>query len=224
MMTDEMLRQAAGESVECFMKSITSDYDPSRTFIPSPRFQRKISKLTRRANHPYAYRTWYRVATILLTALLAGAVWLAADPEARAAFVSWVRVMYEGSVAYEFFGQRNREPLSEFEFASLPEGFVETDFIDDKYMHTRIYENNGEGLLLSYMIMSDQSAKGLFSEGFRYESVQIGSCQGDFYEMEKSDDTNELIWFDEEKRIIFQISAFMAKDEMVKLAESVIKK
>lgn len=224
MKIDEMIREAAAESVECYMKSIMSSYDPANTFTPSPQFERKISKLTRCANHPYVYRVRHWAASMLLAVLLTGVVWLAADSEARAVFVAWVREMYENSVIYDFFGQRGSDPLPEYAFASPPKGFVETDFIDGGHMCVRIYENNGEGLLLSYMTMSDQTTKGLFSEGYRYEAVQVGTCKGDFYEMEVSDDTNELIWFDEENGIVFQISAFMGKDEMVELASSVVKK
>ncbi len=59
MIIDEMISKAAEESLECYMKSITSDYDPANTFTPSLQFERKISKLTRRANYPYIYGVFH---------------------------------------------------------------------------------------------------------------------------------------------------------------------
>ena len=91
-------------------------------------------------------------------------------------------------------------------------------------MYIRVYENDKDIVIFSYMIMSEDSTMSLFSDGHNYESVQVGPYSGDFYEMTNSEETNELIWFDTENNIVFQISAFMNKDAMLALAECVEKK
>lgn len=221
---DEMLRKAAAGSMECFMNTVTRDYDPDRTFTPSPRFERKIQRLTRRARHPYAYRTMRRVASVLLTVVLAGAAWLAVDSEARAAFTAWIREVYENSIIYEFFGSREPAALPEYAFASPPEGFVETEFFNLETICVRIYAKGEETIQLSYMIMSDEGTAGISSGSYRHEAVQVGKLSGDFYEMEDPSELNELIWFDEENQIVFRISAFLDQDEMLMLAEKIVKK
>lgn len=222
MITDEMLRRAAAESLDGFMKNVESGYDPERAFTPSPQFERKIARLARRAKRPFAYRTLHRAASLLLAAVLGGVVWLSVDSPARAAFAAWAREAYEGSVVYAFFGRRDSRAMPEFAFASPPEGFTESDFIAQKNMCLRIYENNDQVILLSYMIMSEESAKSVLSSGYYCESVRIGKLFGEFYKAENSDESNELIWFDEKKQIVFQISAFLEKDEMLALAEKII--
>lgn len=39
---DEMIGKAAAESVECYMETITSDYDPADTFTPSAGFEKRF--------------------------------------------------------------------------------------------------------------------------------------------------------------------------------------
>lgn len=224
MITDEMLRRAAAESLDGFMKSVESGYDPERAFTPSPQFERKIARLARRAKRPFAYRTLHRAASLLLAAVLGGVVWLSVDSPARAAFAAWAREAYEGSVVYEFFGRRDSRAMPEFAFASPPEGFVETEFFDLETMCVRHYMRDNEVIQLSYMIMSDEGTTGISSNGYRREDVRVGKFSGDFYAMEDSSEFNELIWFDEENQIVFQISAFLEKDEMIALAEGIVKK
>ena len=57
----------------------------------SPQFEKKMRKLVRRGNHPIRYRVAQIAACLLLAALLSGCTVLAISPEAREAFLGWVR-------------------------------------------------------------------------------------------------------------------------------------
>ena len=71
----------------------------------SPAFEKKMQKLIRRANHPIRYRVAQAVACLLLAALLSGCTALAISPEVRAAFVGWVREVYETWFVYRYTGE-----------------------------------------------------------------------------------------------------------------------
>ena len=223
-MTDEMLRQAAKESFTFYMETVTRNGNPAHTFHPSPAFEQKIGRLAHRASRPTHYKLLQRVASVAVAAVLAGGAWLAVSKDARAEFVAWARQMFENSVVYDFYGTYHEESLPEYVIAPLPDGFVESDVIGGDTMYIRVYENDKDIVIFSYMIMSEDSTMSLFSDGHNYESVQVGPYSGDFYEMTNSEETNELIWFDTENNIVFQISAFMNKDAMLALAECVEKK
>lgn len=223
-MTDEMLRQAAEESFTFYMETVTRNGNPAHTFHPSPAFEQKIGRLAHRASHPTHYKLLQRVASIALAAVLAGGAWLAVSKDARAEFVAWARQMFDDRVVYDFYGTYQEESLPEYVIDPLPDGFVETEFSDLKTICVRTYTREDDIILFTWAIMSNESTTALFSKGYRYEAVQVGTCAGDYYEAECADETNELIWFDEKNMIVFGISAFLEKDTMLALAERVEKK
>jgi len=109
---EEMLREAAARSFENYVFALLSDYDPEYRWAFSPAFEKRIRRLRRRADHPVIYRTLKRVAVFLLALLAAGAVWIAADKEARAAFFDWFDDAF-------LFGQMIRRTLSDPENSAV---------------------------------------------------------------------------------------------------------
>ena len=106
MITDEMLRAAAARSCEIYVAHLEKGFDPEKKHEFSPEFLRKIERLKRRAKHPVFYKTTRRVASIALAILITGGAWITVDAEARAAFVGWVKEVYE-----EFFVYRMMRPI-----------------------------------------------------------------------------------------------------------------
>ena len=99
--------------------------DEALTF--SSAFERKMKRLIRRADHPIRYRIAQIAACLLLAALLSGCTVLAISPEARAAFVGWVRETYEDYFVYYFTGDmRNNSDNCVFEPSWLPDGYTES--------------------------------------------------------------------------------------------------
>lgn len=92
-------------------------------------FEKKMKKLVRRANHPIRYRVVQTAACILLASLLSGCTVLAVSPEAREAFLGWVREVYENAFIYHFYGEKqgDQELLQETETfyrpTWVPEGY-----------------------------------------------------------------------------------------------------
>lgn len=82
--------------------------DEALTF--SAPFERKMKKLIRRADHPIRYRIVQAAACLLLAALLSGCTVLAVSSEARAAFVGWVREVYEEWFVYRYTGKDQTAP------------------------------------------------------------------------------------------------------------------
>ena len=224
MISDEMLRTAAANSRARFVAALEQDcaHDAPHEF--SPGFERKIKKLSRRADHPNLYRGLQRVASILLAALMGTGVWLSVDTEARAAVIQWVREVYEEHILYRYFNEPENDALPTYEITALPEGYTLTDTIVDETTAIQIFVNGDLGIIFTYYFISPDTQTVFFPEEYQYDSVKIGPYRADYYAPADKIYTNELIWFDEEQGIAFQLSAFVEKEEMIKIANSIVLK
>lgn len=83
MITDKMLAQAAAELATAINESLPDPKDCTHEF--SAEFERKMKRITRRANHPILYRTLRSVASIILVITIGFGSVLAVSAEARAA-------------------------------------------------------------------------------------------------------------------------------------------
>ena len=127
MITDEMLREAARESLEDYVNSLERDYDPAHPHQFSKEFEKKIERLKRRANHPVFYKTMQRVASVVLAILIGGGAWLTVDVEARAAFFGWVKEVYETFFVYRFSGDADMSTkTSNYEPNWIPDGYTKS--------------------------------------------------------------------------------------------------
>lgn len=222
MISEEMLRSAAAESRTIFVEHLERDFDPAHAHTFSPAFMRKIKKLTRRADHPAFYHGLQRVASVFLAMLIGASVWLTVDIDARAAFVQWVREVYEESILYRYFSPPQNDTLPTYEITALPDGYTLTDSIVDETSCIQIFENGKTGMIFVYhFISSDTQTELIFFDGHTYEPVTVKNISADYYTAANPDETNELLWFDEETGIAFQLSAFLDKTEMVEIAASV---
>lgn len=125
MITEEMLCAAADRSCEIYVSYLERGYTPENQHEFSLQFEKKIKKLKRKADHPVFYHATKRIASIVLAILITGGVWITVDAEARAAFVGWVKEVYEEFFVYRFNDETDiqNEPY-EYEFTWLPNGYV----------------------------------------------------------------------------------------------------
>lgn len=103
MINDEMLKQAAAELATAMNESLPDPEECVHQF--SPEFEKKIKKLTRRANHPIIYRSFRSVASVLLVIIIGFCFVSAASAEARATVFGWVKEQYQSLYEYFFEGE-----------------------------------------------------------------------------------------------------------------------
>lgn len=221
MISEEMLRSAAAESRTIFVAHLEQDFDPACAHTFSPSFMRKIKKLTRQTNHPVFYRGLQRVASVFLAMLIGASVWLSVDTQARAAFVQWVREVYEEYILYRYFNAPQYATLPAYEITALPDGYTLTDSITNETSCIQIFEQGDSEILFLYRFVSSDTQTEIFLGDYQYESIQFGPVFYDFYAPEDKKFSNELLWFDNQNHIEFQLSSFLGKAEMVEIAASV---
>lgn len=235
MLTDAMLREAAAEA-ERFLLSIVPEEGEPHVF--SKRFERRISKLIRRANHPIRYKVMRAAAAVVLViATLFGTV-MAVSPEARAAVVGWVK-----SAFYEFFEYSNEVPSTnnapidenndgnnptnepvkyEYCLSVVPDGYRELNVIEKADGKVYLYIND-VGQILQFTYTDDTTSNSLFtkSEDYQQYSASVKDVPADVYITSEENETNVIIWQDLHTNMLFQISAMADYSELIKIAEIV---
>lgn len=195
--------------------------DDTLTF--SAPFECKMKKLIRRADHPIRYWVVQAVACLLLTLLLSGCTVLAVSPEAREAFVGWVRDVYETTFVYRYTGP-NQE-ISEGIFYAptwIPEGYQEISRSESGPTRNIFYKNV-EGDNAAFYYTADPEALTLYIEAEYAEeqNVQVKEYAATLYIGQRESQANVLVWTDTEASILFFISAHATSEDLIKMAESV---
>ncbi len=225
MLTDDMLRQAAAESSTAFVRAVEQDYDDNRPYSPSHQFEKKMKRLTRRANHPNLYRSAQRVASVVLAILLAGSAWLTVDVQAREAFFGWVKEVYEELYVYRLTGEVVEQGTeNNYALGWIPDGYTEMYEGDLGGTFSVIYNNDlGQMLDFSYTTNTEQVDWFLYGENMERYQVEIGSSVGDFLYSTDDQTSNALVWMQDDQTG-FYLSGFFDEDELILMAENIVKK
>ena len=221
MISDERLREAVRQAEENLLASLPEPEDCEATF--SPEFERKMKKLVRRTDHPIRYWGQKAVACILLVILLGGGSVLTLSTEARAAFVGWVREVYETWFVYRFEGESNNViGDTQYRPTWLPEGYSQTlvPELDDQV--NVLYTNDVEDVII-FAYSNSSSSLALYTQGDATEStkVMVKDIPADLYLEEDGTHSNCLVWEDPQNSIIYWIVANLPEDTIIQIAESV---
>lgn len=217
MISEEALRQAAAEANDCLVRSFDELDIPVHNF--SARFERKMRRLIRRTRHPAAYRALVRVACAFLAFLLGSGVFLAVNPEARAAFFGWVRTQYSEFFVYFFPESAEDSMNAEYTLGWLPEGYHESVRHTSDGMTRITYTNDiGDRINLFY-----SKTYGLYvsPKNNNVYSVTVNGEPADIYYSEKNVGRHDIVWGAKDNSIIFTITANVQDEELIRMAENI---
>lgn len=219
MISEERLREAARQAEKNLLASLPEPEDCEATF--SPEFERKMKKLVRRTDHPIRYWAQKAVACILLTILIGGGSVLAFSTEARAAFVGWIREVYETWFIYKYEGEDQEFPKdTEFQIMWLPDGFVEvTRSASDDQICTFFQDENSNSIMFLYTRSMESANLYIEESGVEAQTVRIGHLYADLYLDQRSDGANALVWSD--RGVLFSLYGNCSGDDLIKIAENV---
>ena len=222
--SDNELRQAAKLVRQSMLESLSA---APEEYTPSPGFRRRMEPLFARARRMEGARRWTRRAVAAALALVLGTgAWLATDADARAAFVGWVREICGDSVLYRFFSPSPASVIPTFRPTWVPEGYREVDTVSDDTSTSILYQRGDDStdqFIFGYMFYSsDTEFQLLWNEkSYECQTLQIHGHLAHFYLSQDPSETNNLIWFDEENLILFELNAPFDLDVMLHMAESV---
>ena len=222
MVTDVMLREAAGEAENAILASLSLRTVELHQF--SSQFQKKIDKLVRRAKHPIRYQFMRSAAAILLlVAILFGMVF-AISPEVRAGVINWVRRTFE---IYQQYTPGETTPI-EIRYEYVLSGIDEKLLIQEiERENGKVFLYRGEGnsmIKFSYTYGAENNEVFVESDGYTIGNIMIGNIVAEIYTTQEDGKNNIIVWKDEEGNAILHISAHTDQDALIELAESVQRK
>lgn len=221
MISDEMLYQAAAGAAAFINKSLPEASACNHPF--SARFVRKMNRIIRRTNHPVLYRVLQSAASIFLIMMLGFGSVLAINADAREIVFGWVRKQYESFYTYFFDGASNREDTTRYCPGWLPDGhrLITVYEIDGGEGYVYYDENDG---ITGFCYSSNPTSLEMYlqSVGYEQREVSVNGLPGVLYLSPSSTESSAIIWMDNEHGIIFNVSAHVREEELIKIAENVI--
>lgn len=222
MISDERLREAARKAEESLLASLPEPEECEATF--SPEFERKMEKLIRRTKHPVRHRIMKAVACFLLVVLVGAGSVLTFSMEARAAFVSWVKEVYETQIIYRFF--QNSEETSDsviYQPTWVPSGYKLTlESVSDGPSTIEYRDDSDNRIVFIYFQNTSALVFQIEQDSTDiYKQVSVNGITAELYLDQDEGNTNVLIWTDEGSDTVFRILAPFGEVELIEMAESV---
>ena len=204
-MTASVFSDAMGEISEKYIMEAVS-YQPKKKQIIWPRVRSAA-------------------ACFLLAVLLTGSAILTFSVEARAAFFGWVREQYENFYVYFFEGETAVADPVKYELGWLPDGCVYVTTIENESGEIFIYTDERDTLIrFSYDRAADSSMLSVDVAGNETIPVKINGCPGEISISPSEDETDQIIWIDNETNTLFLISGHFDQEIFIRMAESVKEK
>ena len=222
MISDEMLRAAASDAGAALLASL-----PGETpCAPPPRFERRMRRLIRRAEHPVLYPALRTAACFALAVLLGGSLLLTAVPEARAAFFGWVSRQLSNMIVYDFTDREFAEtPDVLYRPTWLPEGYELTNSLASPEYSTYVYTNE-EQKNMSFIGVSAETASHLYLfddlNDLTPQDAMVNEIHADLYISQYEDVSSALVWEDPKTNMLFCITGQLDGETLLQIAESVV--
>ena len=222
MIKETLLRSATVKASEKLTQILECGYDPEQQHVFSEEFEKKIKKLTRRANHPVLYQSVRRVASIILAMILAGGIWLTFDVDARATFIGWIKDTYKTFITYRYSGP-NAETLSvKYYLSYLPEGYTEVFSEHSDNSGDIIYVNaEGKYLIFSYISDPTSSSIQIDTHNTKHYQVTVDGNSADYFEALTAEVSSGILWGSNNNQYLFYLSGFFDQKQLIYIAENI---
>ena len=221
---DKLLTAALLQAAELdYCSGIPNDGEYS---MPSKRFLRRIRKVIRnpkaylrRLNAPIYIRVLKTAAMLLLTmSMLIGIAML--HPTARAKVQDLISIWLPDRTVYRQTHQTGEDVPSEWIIGYIPDGF-ELDTLDADPLNYYCLYVSESGRILLINILGDSGSLYVDNEHHKIYQIYINDEVADAYEALDELSANQIVWFNNENRVIINIIGDIVIDELILVAESI---
>jgi len=213
MITDEMLKEAAGEVERHALKNLPEEH------VFSDSFNRRVNRAKRRTCQPIILAAARGVAAVLVVCLAVFGILFAAVPSVRASVGDWYKSDYFDWAAS---GRIPVEDRVEYCLTYIPEEYIFVDTFELKGGETHIYiDRNGYYLYFSYWYYGDV---GNIVKGYTQKTVSLGDVTAEIFLSPYEDESSGIFWKDANGDVAFSISALGDEELLIQLALSVEEK
>lgn len=224
---EERLWIAAKEATEAILQSLPAEENIQYT--PSSSFTKRIKKLIFRMEHPVIYYGMCSVACLLALVMSGSILLFGISSDVRAAVLGWFKQLKEGTHFEYDFESDNAVDMTgvRYEPGWVPEGFeLVTQEVDDSSGMFIYIDEEGFIADFSYLLTFIEGEQSFMIDGnqpyYEYSVIKVMGYKADCYMSMDAEHTSTLVWIDENDTL-FTVTAMLAKEELIKWAESIIK-
>ena len=224
MISNLLLRQATEEYHEESMSAIPTENEIDHVF--SDRFENNMISVIKKNNHPQLKRVLRMAASFALVILFTGGSVMALSPTARAAVMGWLFGQDGTTFSYTSMGEESESDVYyKYELPQIPEGYYLWQEIVDESQSILLYAEEETGHLLKVTGAPNDGTSAMFllTTTDEKSTVQIGDVTADFYLSESEDVSSGLAWVDPENDYLICLDGFFSKEELIAMAESLVK-
>lgn len=223
--SDAELAVAAMHVRETMLNSLPEPEECKREFSVS--FEQKMKKLIakEKAMRTIAEIKRWVLAVLILVFVSSGTV-LMVDTEARAAFVDWVRRVYENSIIYEFFNEPTAEKLPAFELGWVPEGYEVVYTHQNDKTHSAVYQKGddvNDVFVFEYGYKHSEGIIELHGDTEKYTVTHevVADKAVDLYISENEKESNVAIWVDEGTGVVLKLNCYFNQAVILNIIENI---
>ena len=222
-----LLEQAMEDQIQSELEQLPSDEELKEKYHLSENFQKNMArliakeeKMDRRAAAQKKKKTFYAAAIAVAACVLCSLmVWQI--PPVRGAIQDKVFRFYEDLVQIKEPGDSGdnvADPMKDPEY--IPEGYIEVKRVgEENKSKCLVYRSETGAVKINYYRTETLGQTELYDKNLDYTLVRLLGIVDANYGFS---DTNSVIWW-EYNNYIYSISATLPKEEIIKIAESIIK-
>lgn len=219
---EEQLRQAVCEAGDLLDAGFPVEDPHPHDF--SHDFEQSMDHLLHRRRHRPAFRQVGRVACAVLLLLVGSVSFLPSSTQAWESLCNWASERSNDAQRYFHVGDVISSDAIVHYQIDIPEGYTLHEDIDGINTFHRLYMNDSNKYIdFSYLYETESSHGEVFvmdSEADAY-SVTVNGNPATLYLSHDPEASNTLIWADRETGALIDVTAFMGKDDLIALAETV---
>lgn len=223
-MREQDLRHAAQEYAEAMLHSLPAAEECQHDF--SQKFVRRMAGLIRRMAHPGVTRALRGAACLMLATLLLFAATFAVRAEAQSAFAGWLHEAYGVIMTRIHYGGAGKENAPKrYAPGWVPEGCTYEKTVPivggELFFYT---DAQGKNLTFSYSYPREEGKQEVYmlTETCIAEEVQVNGREATLYVPEDGSNLLELVWMDKDREVLFVVSCFGTKEEILRIAEGIV--
>ena len=222
--SENQLKLAAAQVRGAMLSSLPEPQDCAGQF--SEEFERKIRNLKQQhRKRESARQVRRRIAAALIALLIGVSVLMTISPQARANVRAWIKKTFGTYTQYWFQGEKGGV-LPEYELTWIPEGYEMVREEPLSKSRTLVYQRGDDetdAFVVDYSLAEKDSYLILDTLGFEYkvETVSVQGNHGELYVSQDETQSHCVIFLDEEKDVVFTVSAFLDPQDILHIAEGI---
>lgn len=219
--TDEFLVELTTRFDNLWLKALPEPKDCKHTFPDS--FREKIISIAKRKQKLHTFCR--RLVAAIIALLIGSTILIAINPDVRAVIKGWFLEILNSHAVYHFTDNSELTELPIFNLSYIPDNFEEIDGLYTSTRSSSFYLNpeTGKAFVFEYRIMTEGNIIEIIGDNSAtYEVIRLNDTNIYFYAAGRDSSTNNMIWFDNQNKIVFLINSDLEKDVMLHMAESVV--